>query len=138
MSNVRPRWRTTDAARAADVPYRHFLTLLDRGIFRLAEDDVSTPGPGISRELTRESIFRLAVTVALARAGIATKLAVAIVDDFAEIGADEAFPLLLLADLSNGGRLMSAGDRGSIVLAIDLGPMLAAVEARLSEMDPIE
>lgn len=137
MSNVR-RWRTIDAARAADVPYRHFSTLLDRGIFRLAEDDIATTGPGHSRQLTRESVFRLAVTVALARAGIAYRLAVKIVDDFAEIGADEDFPTTLIADLSNGGRIISAGETASIALAIDLGPMIAAVNDRLSKMDPTE
>lgn len=138
MPNVRPRWRTTDAARAADVPYRHFLALLDRCVFRLAEDDLSEPGVGVSRELTRESIFRLAVTVALARAGINYRLAVRIVDDFAAIGADAALPVTLLADLADGGRITTLGEPASIALAVDLGPILAAVNGRLEKMDPAQ
>ncbi|GAU85175.1 hypothetical protein [Bosea sp. BIWAKO-01] len=135
--NARPRWRTVDAARAADAPYRHFSTLIDRGIFHLAENDVATTGPGISRELTRESIYRLAVTAALARAGINYRLAASIVDDFAATGADDAFPVHLLADLAEGGRLISVGEPAGIAIAANLGPLLAAVESRLSQMDPI-
>lgn len=132
------RWRTSDAAHAADVSPRHLSTLLDRGIFTLAEDDIATPGPGVSRLWTRESVFRLAVTAALARAGLHYRLATRIVDDFAAIGADAALPVTLLADLANGGRITTLGEPAGIALAVDLGPILAAVNGRLEKMDPAQ
>lgn len=132
-----PRWRTTDAARAADVSYRQLSTLLDRGIFCLKGDDVGTPGAGVSREFTRESIYRLALTVGLMRAGIHCRLAARLADDFSAIGAADEHPTHLVADLGNGGRIITASDTASIALAVDLGPVLTPVNDRLSEMEPI-
>lgn len=138
MTNLSPRWRTGDAAHAADVSHRYLLNLIDRGAFRLAPDDKDTEGAGDGRAFTRETIFRLAMTATLSRAGLHTRLAASLADQFSASPPAETHLPFLIADLADGGRLLvDEPSEPSINLVVDVARIVAAVEARLSKRTPL-
>ncbi|MGO4677521.1 hypothetical protein AB4Z40_31985 [Bosea sp. 2YAB26] len=129
------RWRTGDAARAADVSHKRLMQLLDRGVFRLSPDDAETPGGW--RLLSRASICRLAATLKLARAGLHMRLAAQLVDEFDAREHAQTHAPFLIADLANGPRLLIDEDATPTVnLVVDIAAIVADVEIRLKDLPP--
>lgn len=132
------RWRAADAAFAAGITHRRLLELIDRRAFKLSPADVDTPGAGVSRELTKESIYRLAAAAALVKAGLRVRLAARLVDDFSTRALAETHPTFLIVDLANGPRLLvDEPVEPSINLVADAAAIVAAVDARLKERPPV-
>lgn len=132
-----PRWRTGDAAAAADVNHRHLTSLIERGIFQLGPDDEDVVDNGQSRLFSRESVFRLATIVRLARAGLHARVAAKIVDGFSASPAAKTHAPFLIADLADGGRLLiDSPANPSINLVCDIAAIVADVELRLRERSP--
>lgn len=132
-----PRWRSGDAARAADVSHRQMLALIDRGVFRLVDTDIDAHGAGVGRFFTKESIYRLAVTVALARAGLHARVAARLADQFSTSPLSETHTPFMIADLEDGPRLLvDEPSIPKISLVADIATIAAAVDARLAQGKP--
>ncbi len=132
-----PRWRTGDAARAADASHKHVLSLIDRGVFRLADNDIDCVGAGPGRAFTRESIYRLATTVALSRAGLHARVAARLADQFSTSPLSEAHAPFMIASLQDGPHLLvDEPSIPTINLVADVAAIVAAVDARLAQGKP--
>ncbi|MDR6871147.1 hypothetical protein J2Y55_002155 [Bosea sp. BE125] len=138
MDSHTERWRSADAAYAAGISHRRLIELIDRGVFALSPGDIDTTSAGVSREFSRESIYRLAGATALSKAGLRIRLAARLVDEFSSRPHAEAHAQYLLADLANGPRLLvDEPSEPSVNLVVDAAAIVAAVDARLKERAPV-
>jgi hypothetical protein len=108
--------------------------MLANGAFRLSERDQDTTGPGSGRLFSYPSVCRLAVAVAIARAGVHKRLAARLADDFFSSPPSKTHPNLLVAELTGTPRLLvDQPEQTGVSLWVNAAQIVADVDARLAE-----